>query len=80
MKLDRDELALRMLEAAIGFRRPPNLTAAQAMMHGPKVLREAYQRAAGAACAYFVECAGPITILGNPIPPPSDRESIGENP
>lgn len=76
MKLDRDELALRMLEAAIGFRRPPNVTAAEAFECGPQNLRDAYTRASIAACQYFIECAGPLMIIGSPIKPAPDREAI----
>lgn len=71
MKLDRDELALRMLEAAVGFRRPSELTAEEALACGPAALRDAYVRASVAALQYFIECAGPMTILGNPIKPSS---------
>lgn len=75
MKLDRDELALRMLEAAVGFRRPPNMTAEQALACGPKHLRDAYVRASIAACQYFIECAGPLMIGGSAVAQP-DRESV----
>ncbi len=69
MKLDRDELALRMLEAAVGFRRPQNMTTAEAFECGPKSLRDSYARASVAAIQYFIECAGPITITGSPLKP-----------
>lgn len=67
MKIDQHELALRMLEAAVGFRRPPNMTAADAFKCGPANLRHAYIRAAQAATVYFAECAGPLNIISNRI-------------
>jgi hypothetical protein len=67
MKLDQYELALRMLEAAVGFRRPPGLSAQEALTYAPDNLRHAYLRAAQAATVYFVECAGPRTIVCEPV-------------
>lgn len=63
MKLDQNELALRMLEAGIGVKRPPGLTTVEALDHAPKNLLGAYMRASAAALRYFIECAGPLTIL-----------------
>lgn len=77
MKLDQDELACRMLEAAVGVTRPHGLTAIESLMRGPAHLREAYQRAAVAAISYFIECAGPIDVLSSPREPTdSDRSKI----
>lgn len=67
MKIDQHELALRMLEAAVGFRRPPNMSAEDALRCGPENLRHAYGRAAQAATVYFMECAGPLNIISNRI-------------
>lgn len=72
-KLDQDELALRMLESAVGMKRPGGLNATQALGCGPPHLTGTYRRAAAAALTYFIECAGPLTIIPEPkhYPDPS---------
>lgn len=75
MKIDRAELALRMLEAAVGMRRPASLTIDEAMAAAPPQVRDSYTRASVAAVQYFIECAGPMMIL-NPTVPADDRSSI----
>lgn len=64
MKIDRHELTLRMLEAAVGMKRPKGHDALEALGHAPANLRGAYERATTAAIQYFIECAGPIMIVG----------------
>lgn len=73
MIIDQHELALRMLEAAVGLRRPPNKTAEEALALAQPNLRTAYMRAAGAAVAYFVEQGARIEI--DPAQP-SETENL----
>lgn len=77
-KLDQDELALRMLEAAVGMKRPAIMRDATAVLDaGPVNLAVAYRRKAAAALAYFIECAGALTIIPQPVQPSGDdREDI----
>jgi hypothetical protein len=50
------ELALRLVEAVHGLKRPPGLTAEQAMATMPDETQARWQKAARAAMKYWFEC------------------------
>jgi len=59
IEIPRDELALRMLRAAIGARPPAGLTAAEALDDADRLnpgLAANFRRQADAAVLYFHEC------------------------
>lgn len=54
------ELAIRMCEASYGLKRPPGLTAAQALDAMEDDSRDGWRRAAQAAMEYWRECIAGI--------------------
>ncbi|WP_342152400.1 hypothetical protein [Methylorubrum sp. SB2] len=63
-EIDADELACRIAEAACGIRRPPGMTAKQALDNMSRLTRRmgetdtvpGFRRAAQAAAEYLTEC------------------------
>lgn len=68
-KLDQDELALRMLEAATNMVRPKGLAPTECLQKINPQIVAGWQRAAAQAIAYFAECVGPLDALPQPVSP-----------
>jgi hypothetical protein len=59
VEIPRDELAFRLMQAAIGTKPPPGTTAAEAMRDAEAFdpgMAESFRRQAEAAAVYFAEC------------------------
>lgn len=71
VKMDQNELALRLIEAIAGngMTRPSGLTPVELLMRLNAETVAAYQRAAAAAISYFLECAGPLDVIPSPKTP-----------